>query len=177
MGLWTAGTGAGTGQIGRRGQVTGTGSRDGRLPAGTGHRDRWGQVTPDVGTVGAVVKGTAHSPIPAGSSDEWLTLHGDPADIVTAEVAPSPLLAAIVAALPAWHTDALCRESDLDLWFPRKGERNQPALDICGRCTVRVDCLAEALDDPTLDFGIRGGMTANARSVARRNRPAESEAS
>jgi hypothetical protein len=95
----------------------------------------------------------------------------------SAEVGPSPLLAAIVASLPDWRSAAACREFDLDLWFPRKGERNQPALDVCGRCIVRLECLDEALDDPTLDFGIRGGTTANARRVARRSRPVESGAS
>ena len=102
--------------------------------------------------------------------DALLTLTGDPADILTAEVGPSPLLAAIVAALPAWHTDALCREYDVDLWFPPRGASNEPAKAICERCRVRTECLAEALDDETLDHGIRGGRTANARKVARRNR-------
>jgi WhiB family redox-sensing transcriptional regulator len=109
--------------------------------------------------------------------DALLTLTGDPADILTAEVGPSPLLAAIVAALPAWHADAACAEFDVELWFPTKGASNRPALAVCGRCPVRVECLHEALDDETLDHGIRGGMTANARKVARRSRPVESEAS
>lgn len=99
-------------------------------------------------------------------------LVGDPA-----EVGQSPLLAAIVASLPAWHAEAACRGHDFGIFFPARGQGNEPALATCGRCPVRVDCLDEALDDETLDFGIRGGMTANARKVARRNRTVESEAS
>jgi WhiB family redox-sensing transcriptional regulator len=108
---------------------------------------------------------------------ELLALSGDPVDILTAEVGPSPLLAAILASIPSWHADALCAEFDLDPWFPTKGQSNQPALDICGRCRVRLECPNEALDDETLDHGIRGGMSANARKVARRSRAVESEAS
>ena len=104
-------------------------------------------------------------------------LADDPADILTAEVRPSPLLAAIVASLPAWHADALCREFDLVLWFPPKGGSNRPALDVCGCCTVRLECLGEALDDETLDHGVRGGYSANSRKVGRRSRPAASGAS
>ena len=71
-------------------------------------------------------------------------------DAASENGAVSPLLAAILASLPAWHADALCAEFDLEPWFPTKGQSNQPALD-----------------DPTLDFGLRGGMTANARKLAR----------
>lgn len=77
--------------------------------------------------------------------------------------------ASFLIEIPAWHDDALCRDFDLNLFFPTRGEQAQPALDICGRCAVRVDCLAEALDDPTLDYGIRGGQTAAARKNARRH--------
>ena len=109
--------------------------------------------------------------------DALLTLTGDPAEIVTAEVRPSPLLAAILASLPAWHSAAACREFDVDLWFPPRGASNEPALAICRSCSVRTECLAEALDDETLDHGVRGGYSATARKVARRSRRVESEAS
>jgi WhiB family redox-sensing transcriptional regulator len=72
-----------------------------------------------------------------------------------------------------WRREGLCNEFDLALWYPTRGQPNQPALDICGRCTVRRQCLAEALDDASLDFGIRGGMTADARQAARKVRDAE----
>jgi WhiB family redox-sensing transcriptional regulator len=73
--------------------------------------------------------------------------------------------------LPDWHDEALCRESDdMAPWFPTRGQSNQPALDICGRCPVRNECLTEAIADPTLDHGVRGGATANDRKTMRRNR-------
>jgi WhiB family redox-sensing transcriptional regulator len=72
--------------------------------------------------------------------------------------------------LPDWHDEATCRGHDPGPWFPTRGQSNQAALDICGRCPVRSECLAEALDDPTLDYGVRAGATANARKTMRRNR-------
>jgi hypothetical protein len=78
------------------------------------------------------------------------------------------LLRALVASLPPWRREAICRDQPLSIFYPTKGQSNQPALEVCGACPVRHPCLAEALDDPTLDFGIRGGMTARARVAARK---------
>ena len=60
--------------------------------------------------------------------------------------------------------DALCKEyPDVD-WF---GHDVYPALAVCGRCTVRVDCLAFAQAEQ-LDHGVFGGQTARTRINARR---------
>ena len=96
---------------------------------------------------------------------------GDPADIVV-EFDPRASARAfadwIATLTPRWHRDALCREHpDLTLWFPAKGQPTRPALEICARCPVRAECLAEALADPELDHGVRGGMTARARTALR----------
>jgi hypothetical protein len=106
------------------------------------------------------------------TSGERYRYHGnDPADIAAAGDAASDYVNKLVASLRApWTRDALCIEFDLGLWFPGRGESSQPALEICGRCPVRLECLAEALNDESLDHGIRGGATANARQVMRRNR-------
>ena len=77
-------------------------------------------------------------------------------------------------ALPSWQQQALCREFDLDLWYPTRGQPNQPALAICRRCPVRSECLADALDDEALDWGIRGGaclQTLDEQPVRRAQRP------
>lgn len=94
---------------------------------------------------------------------------GDPAEIVTLFATPaSELVRQLVPPRASWQRDALCREFDTSLWFPNLGESTQPALEICGRCAVRPECLADALADPTLDHGIRGGMSARARAAHRR---------
>jgi WhiB family redox-sensing transcriptional regulator len=95
----------------------------------------------------------------------------DPNRLVTTTSEAREYLKRLLASwMPAWHAEALCRGHDPGPWFPRKGESNQPALEVCGKCPVRAVCLTEALDDPKLDFGIRGGATANARKTMRRNR-------
>ena len=62
---------------------------------------------------------------------------------------------------PLWMSDALCHERSDMSWFPVSG----PSADyegpkaVCGRCLVRADCLAYALEN-RIDYGIWGGMTA-----------------
>lgn len=104
---------------------------------------------------------------------DTLPWRGDPADIVT-ELAPYAGIDRLVRRLaemtPTWHRDALCREYDQALWFPSRGESHEPARAVCGRCTVADECLAEGLDDPALDYGIRAGLGASQRRAMRRAR-------
>lgn len=96
---------------------------------------------------------------------------GDPGDLVDAlDLEARQVLARYLGAVPAWRRDALCREYDLGLWFPGKGQTAHRAVAICQRCLVRDECLAEALDDDTLDHGIRAGYTATERRALRKVR-------
>jgi hypothetical protein len=45
-----------------------------------------------------------------------------------------------------WMADALCAEVDTDVFFPDQGGTARPALEICARCTVRLECLRYALE-------------------------------
>jgi hypothetical protein len=78
------------------------------------------------------------------------------------------LLRGLFASQPAWRRQALCGDHDLGIFYPAKGGSNKPGLAVCAACPVRHPCLAEALDDSSLDWGIRGGMTALARVAARK---------
>lgn len=70
---------------------------------------------------------------------------------------------------PQWQRDALCREYPNLPWFPKRGESAKPALQVCGRCMVLVECRAWAMADQSLDAaGVLGGMSAIARIRARR---------
>jgi hypothetical protein len=104
--------------------------------------------------------------------DERLSLHGhDPADLIAAADEASEYVTRLLAGLHApWTRRALCIGEPIEWFFPGKGQRNDAAMELCGRCEVRLECLAEALDDETLDWGIRGGATASARKVMRSNR-------
>ena len=104
--------------------------------------------------------------------DERISPFGhDPADIIAATDEASERVTRLLEAMrPAWASSALCRGEPIDWWFPGKGQRTDAAMEICGRCPVRLSCLAAALDDEDLDHGIRGGATVNARQLMRRNR-------
>lgn len=67
---------------------------------------------------------------------------GDPLD---------ELLAYAVAAVIArhrqpWWADALCKEYPAVSFFPGRGESTAPAKDVCGRCLVRAECHADAVE-------------------------------
>lgn len=88
--------------------------------------------------------------------------------IVPPEVDPVSPLKRIAAKRDAWLDDALCRDHPLATFFLEAGQRAASALEICGRCPVRNECLADAIASGD-DEGIRGGMTAGARQVHRVN--------
>lgn len=78
---------------------------------------------------------------------------------------------------------ALCAQSDPETWFPTNetpqavsagylgDEETQntarAAKAICQRCTVRLECLQEALDNK-IDHGIWGGLSVKERRKLRK---------
>lgn len=69
-----------------------------------------------------------------------------------------------------WATSAACAPYDPELWWiedPRDPGR-QMALDICGECPVKRDCLQHALSAPERE-GIWGGMIASQRNALRKH--------
>ena len=60
---------------------------------------------------------------------------------------------------PDWTLSALCAQTDPALWFPATGAGYGEARRICGRCPVRDECLADALQREGVAFReYRGGM-------------------
>ena len=77
-------------------------------------------------------------------------------------------------ALP-WAGEALCAETDPELWFPDKpgatyvtvdGTREATAKSICRRCPVIDPCRDYAMADPHLE-GTWGGLTERERGTRR----------
>lgn len=62
-----------------------------------------------------------------------------------------------------WKQDGLCRDSDPEAWFPKKGDSNVTAKRVCNGdryhrpCPVRDQCLEYALSNVE-PFGVWGGM-------------------
>lgn len=72
----------------------------------------------------------------------------------------------------SWRRDAVCRDTDPELFFP-VGTTGQALLQIdqakrvCGECPVQADCLQYALDT-NQDAGIWGGTSEDERRSLRR---------
>lgn len=68
-----------------------------------------------------------------------------------------------------WPSHAACRDSDPDSLFVQGAAQNR-AKSVCGGCSVRTECLADALDND-IEFGVWGGMTERERRALLRRRP------
>ena len=81
---------------------------------------------------------------------------------------------------PEWMDRAACAGMPWGFFFAEDFERPAKAakraedhligLGVCVNCPVREDCLEEAISDPNLDYGIRGGLTSQQRRAIRRRR-------
>ena len=67
-----------------------------------------------------------------------------------------------------WRQQAACHGTDLNLFYPERGESAGPARQVCARCPVRQPCLEYALSN-RITYGIWGGLT------ERERRPLQSE--
>lgn len=71
---------------------------------------------------------------------------------------------------PPWFEDAVCSQTDPELFFPEKGGGTGRAKWVCkNKCDVREQCLNYALDNNER-FGVWGGMTERERRKALRLR-------
>ena len=68
-----------------------------------------------------------------------------------------------------WHKDALCAQTDPEMFFPEGNESTKEAKKICGQCSVRGDCLEYALKNSET-YGIWGGLTTGERARLRRTK-------
>lgn len=64
-----------------------------------------------------------------------------------------------------WWDQAACKGQPLELFFPERGHSTKQALEFCKKCTVKEECLADALKYESEDFrfGVYGGMSQSMR--------------
>ena len=73
-----------------------------------------------------------------------------------------------------WMEQALCAQTDPDLWFPEGNPveiriKKQKAKAICSWCPVQAECLQFAVLTPYIQDGVWGGLdAAEVRRLARR---------
>ena len=68
-----------------------------------------------------------------------------------------------------WTTSAACNSADPDELFVT-GAAQRIAAKVCNGCPVRLQCLADALDN-RVEFGVWGGLTERQRRAVLRQRP------
>lgn len=79
---------------------------------------------------------------------------------------------ALGAADYTWRQQAVCRDTDPELFFP-VGSTGQAVLQLskaketCNQCTVKTECLRFAIDT-NQDSGVWGGTSEEERRVLRR---------
>jgi WhiB family redox-sensing transcriptional regulator len=61
-----------------------------------------------------------------------------------------------------WRELAACRGTDLEVFFPERGESAGPARQVCAACPVRQPCLDYAITNQ-ITHGIWGGLTERER--------------
>ncbi|MFF3001082.1 WhiB family transcriptional regulator [Streptomyces sp. NPDC057950] len=74
-----------------------------------------------------------------------------------------------MSARSEWLERAACGSSDADGLFADSARQRQAKV-VCAGCPVRVECLAEALDE-RVEFGVWGGMTERDRRALLRRKP------
>ncbi|WP_078878724.1 WhiB family transcriptional regulator [Streptomyces sp. NRRL B-24720] len=72
-----------------------------------------------------------------------------------------------------WREDALCRQTDPNLFHPAPGCSPAPAKRTCMACPVRPECLDYALDTRQ-HWGVWGGLDQN--ELRRLNRARRAQA-
>ena len=62
----------------------------------------------------------------------------------------------------AWQRDAVCAQTDPEVFFPEQGGSTRDAKVVCSGCDVRAECLAYALDNDE-QYGVWGGLSERER--------------
>ncbi|MDP9021194.1 MAG: WhiB family transcriptional regulator [Actinomycetota bacterium] len=75
-----------------------------------------------------------------------------------------------------WEEDAACNGAEVELFFSVEEDDQKQALEYCGRCQVRQECLEYAIRNREM-YGIWGGMLeSDRRTLIRDLRRREREA-
>jgi WhiB family transcriptional regulator, redox-sensing transcriptional regulator len=81
---------------------------------------------------------------------------------VTGRLPQYSTLAAPARFAARWRERAACCGTDLDVFFPERGQTAEPARQVCAACPVRQPCLEYALSN-RITHGIWGGLTERER--------------
>lgn len=69
----------------------------------------------------------------------------------------------------SWRAKANCIGANVDMFFSKRtSDDGERALALCNSCTVKKECLQDAMRTETIRVGIRGGLTSYERDVLHR---------
>jgi len=92
----------------------------------------------------------------------WSSRDGQPLGATTQpEPAPARTAMALFIDQP-WVDQALCAQTDPELWFPEEGGATHVAKATCAQCFVQAECLDYALTSNER-FGVWGGLSVRER--------------
>ena len=63
-----------------------------------------------------------------------------------------------------WRKLAVCRDMDINIFFPEEGEGVKNAIKICKECPVRRACLINAITNNE-EYGVWAGTSERGRKV------------
>ena len=58
-----------------------------------------------------------------------------------------------------WQSEALCAETDPEVFFPPQGGSSREAKKVCGSCDVGLQCLLHTMQADLRGSGVSGGLT------------------
>ena len=65
-----------------------------------------------------------------------------------------------------WMDQALCPQTDPEIFFPEKGGSTREAKRVCAKCPVLEECLDYAIESDQR-YGIWGGLSERERRIRR----------
>ncbi|MFJ2061092.1 WhiB family transcriptional regulator [Streptomyces sp. NPDC087908] len=69
-----------------------------------------------------------------------------------------------------WTEKAACGQTSAEAFFIRGHPQQRHAKRMCSSCPIRIECLADALDN-RIRFGVWGGLSEKERRSLLRSRP------
>lgn len=106
------------------------------------------------------------------SDSGWSAVTGQPLDSFSQpDPAPTRTAMALFIDQP-WVDQALCAQTDPELWFPEKGGATHVAKATCAQCFVQAECLDYALTTNER-FGVWGGLSERERRALNPDRTIE----
>jgi len=101
----------------------------------------------------------------------WSWRTGQPLDTSGYEPDPQPVARPTAFVAQPWADQALCAQTDPEIFHPDKGGSTREAKKVCAQCFVQAECLTWALTTNER-FGIWGGLSERERRKVQHPEPA-----